>query len=93
MVEVSAQPNMTIVMPVPIELLNGSAGEAAAATPRVRATGGRCARVGELAATAAAAIAKGMSDGEKAGLPPASTGAGPGIGQIEANSKSSALST
>jgi hypothetical protein len=31
MVEVASQPNMTIVLPVPIELLAGSAGQAGAA--------------------------------------------------------------
>ncbi len=59
MVEVAAQPNMTIVLPVPIELLAGGASGG----------GNPSHAVGQLAATAAAAIAKGMSDGEKNSLP------------------------
>jgi len=76
MVEVAAQPNMTIVLPVPIELLAGGASGG----------GNPSHAVGQLAATAAAAIAKGMSDGEKNSLPAASPSASL-IGQLEANSK------
>jgi len=76
MVEVAAQPNMTIVLPVPIELLAGGASGG----------GNPSHAVGQLAATAAAAIAKGMSDGEKNSLPAASPSASL-LGQLEANSK------
>lgn len=76
MVEVSAQPNMTIVLPVPIELLAGGPNSSANPTQAV----------GQLAATAAVAIAKGMSDGEKNALPAAAP-ASSLLNQIEANSK------
>jgi hypothetical protein len=58
MVEVAAQPNMTIVLPVPIELLAGQAG----APPST---------VGQLAATTAAALAQGQArkEGGPAALP------------------------
>lgn len=77
MVEVAAQPNMTIVLPVPIELLAGGG------------PGSPTQAVGQLAASAAAAIAKGLSDGDKHALPPAQAASAnnPLIGQIEANSK------
>lgn len=83
MVEVAAQPNMTIVLPVPIELLAGGAGSG---TPAGTAGGTPRGAIGQLAATAAAAIAKGLSDGEKNALPAASPGASL-VGQIEASSK------
>src|SRR4029079_1649855 len=51
MVEVSAQPNMTIVLPVPIELLAGG-GAPAAATP-----------LAQVAASAAGALAQGKAEG------------------------------
>jgi regulator of protease activity HflC (stomatin/prohibitin superfamily) len=76
MVEVSAQPNMTIVLPVPIELLAGGPNSSANPTQAV----------GQLAATAAVAIAKGMSDGDKNALPAAAP-ASSLLNQIEANSK------
>lgn len=76
MVEVAAQPNMTIVLPVPIELLAGGG----------NSSNNPSHAVGQLAATAAAAIAKGLSDGDKNALPAASPGASL-IGQIEASSK------
>jgi regulator of protease activity HflC (stomatin/prohibitin superfamily) len=76
MVEVSAQPNMTIVLPVPIELLAGGPNSGANPTQAV----------GQLAATAAVAIAKGMSDGDKNALPAAAP-ASSLLNQIEANSK------
>ena len=50
MVEVSAQPNMTIVLPVPVELLSGS--------------GSGSAQAGRLAATAAAAVAARIAEGK-----------------------------
>lgn len=80
MVEVAAQPNMTIVLPVPIELLAGGAGNTGIPAGIPKGT------VGQLAATAAAAIAKGLSDGEKNSLPAANPGASL-VGQIEASSK------
>ena len=83
MVEVAAQPNMTIVLPVPIELLAGGAGSG---TPAGTAGGTPRGAIGQLAATAAAAIAKGLSDGEKNSLPAANPGASL-VGQIEASSK------
>ncbi len=76
MVEVSAQPNMTIVLPVPIELLAGGP----------NSSGNPTQAVGQLAATAAVAIAKGMSDGEKNALPAAAPASNL-LNQIEANSK------
>ena len=75
MVEVAAQPNMTIVLPVPIELLAGGG------------SGNATQAVGQLAASAAAAIAKGISEGDKHALPAAQTTGNPLIGQIEASSK------
>ncbi len=83
MVEVAAQPNMTIVLPVPIELLagNGSNGNPGGVTaPNTTRA------VTQLAVTAAAAIAKAKTEGDKkeltAGEPETS-----GFGQIEASSK------
>jgi regulator of protease activity HflC (stomatin/prohibitin superfamily) len=82
MVEVAAQPNMTIVLPVPIELLVGNSGGGG------NNNNGSAARtVGQLAATAAAAIAKGMSEGDKSALAAGAPAIGLGVGQIEANSK------
>jgi hypothetical protein len=80
MVEVSAQPNMTIVLPVPIELLAG--GPSAAA-------GGTAPALGQIAASAAAALAKNLGSGDKPQqqLPPASAGSNLQAAQLESSSK------
>ena len=79
MVEVAAQPNMTIVLPVPIELLvgnNNNSSGGANSSPAGR----------QLAAPAPPPIAPGLSDSHKKSLPGATPTASL-IGQLEANSK------
>ena len=76
MVEVSAQPNMTIVLPVPIELLAGQGGSAMG--------------LGQLATTTAAAIAqaKGGDQGSVPSLPAGSKDEIDALrGQLEERSK------
>jgi regulator of protease activity HflC (stomatin/prohibitin superfamily) len=79
MVEVSAQPNMTIVLPVPIELLAGGPSAAAGTAPAL----------GQIAASAAAALAKNLGSGDKPQqqLPPASAGSNLQAAQLESSSK------
>ena len=86
MVEVAAQPNMTIVLPVPIELLVGNSGNGGNGGGN-GGSGNTSRAVGQLAASAAAAIAKGMSEAGDKGALGAGQPTGSLLGQIEASSK------
>ena len=67
MLEVSAQPNMTIVLPVPIELLAGGGASASAASAAAQAA------VNAVSALAAGANAKQLSSAATPTLPTATT--------------------